>query len=324
MQTDVTDSNRDEYAAFCEWVPVPLFARPYWLDAVCPDGWGAFIARRGGQVVGAMPYHSVRRVGRRFMLQPELTQFLGLYVDYSLTSDSHYRRRSLFRECAADIIGQIAGCHFAYAQIAFHHTCTDWLPFHWAGYRETTRYTYLLPDISSPDGLISSFHPSKRAHLRAAAIGGLAADTAMAAGDFLDFHSRCLSLKGARPTYRRDTFERIASVMSGRGQCAVVAVRGRDGAVQSAVFVVWDDASAYQLMSCTDPSSASTGASTLAVMEAIRHCSAHTRAYDFEGSMMRDVEYSYSKYGTVQRPYIYLEKFSSLAVEVGLRLLRKL
>ena len=58
-------------------------------------------------------------------------------------------------------------------------------------------------------------------------------------------------------------------------------------------------------------------------MEAIRHCSAHTRAYDFEGSMMRDVEYSYSKYGTVQRPYIYLEKFSSLAVEVGLRLLRK-
>ena len=99
MQTDVTDSNRDEYAAFCERVPVPLFARPYWLDAVCPDGWGAFIARRGGQVVGAMPYHSVRRVGRRFMLQPELTQFLGLYVDYSWECFIGLYRRCVYGIC---------------------------------------------------------------------------------------------------------------------------------------------------------------------------------------------------------------------------------
>ena len=39
--------------------------------------------------------------------------------------------------------------------------------------------------------------------------------------------------------------------------------------------------------------------------------------------MMRDVEFSYSKYGTVQRPYIYLERYSSLAVELALRLAGK-
>lgn len=317
------DDNIEEYKDFCSRVAVPLFAQPYWLDAVCPGEWDVMFARKSGRVAAAMPWHGVRRLGRRFMLQPQLTQFLGPQVDFALTNESHYRRRSLFRECATDIIGQIASQRFAYVQMAMHHTYTDWLPFHWAGYRETTRYTYLLPDISSPDEVVRSFHPSKRGHLRTAAADGLVADCAMGGDEFRDFHARCLATKGQRPVYAKAVFDRLAATMAARGQCAFIAVRGRGGDLQSAVFVVWDDTTAYQLMSCTDVHNASAGASTFAVEQAIRFCSSRVKAYDFEGSMMQDVEFSYSKYGTVQRPYIYLERYSSLAMEIALRLAGK-
>lgn len=313
----------EEYDDFCRRINVPLFARPYWLDAVCPGQWDVILIRKAGQVVAALPYHSVTRLGRRFMLQPQLTQFLGMQVDFSVTSESHYRRRSLFRECASEVINRLAEHKFAYIQMAMHHSYTDWLPFHWAGYRETTRYTYLLPDISSPDELVKAFHPSKRGHLKVAAADGLTADSTMTAGQFRDMHRRCLAIKGQKPSYSTETFDRLTSMLDRRGQCAFIAARGRDGQAQSAVFVVWDGTTAYQLMSCTDTSIASPGASTLAVERAVRYCSDKAKSYDFEGSMMKDVEFSYSKYGTIQRPYIYLEKYSSFAVEIALRLLGK-
>ncbi len=313
----------DEYNDFCERAGVPLFARPYWLEAVCPGQWDVILVRRGGRAVAALPYHCVRRFGLKFMLQPRLTQFLGLQIDFTEAGATDYSRRSFFRQCAADAIAQISSLGFAYIQMAMHHSYTDWLPFHWAGYSSTTRYTYVIPDISSPDEVAKSFHASKRRHLKAAAAAGLTADSTMTAGEFYAMHSRCLAAKGQKPSYPAETLARIASIMGERGQCAFIAVRGNDRAAQSAAFVVWDDSTAYQLLSCTDTASASTGASSFAVKSAIDYCSDKSKAYDFEGSMMRDVEFSYSKCGTEQRPYLYLEKYSSFAMEIALRLAGK-
>ena len=46
----------------------------------------------------------------------------------------------------------------------FNYDITDWLPFYWAGYNQTTRYTYLLkkyPGSSSGMGEYEPQYPAK-------------------------------------------------------------------------------------------------------------------------------------------------------------------
>ena len=39
----------------------------------------------------------------------------------------------------------------------FHYGITDWLPFYWEGYRQTTRYTYMLKDIRNTKSNIGKY-----------------------------------------------------------------------------------------------------------------------------------------------------------------------
>ena len=38
----------------------------------------------------------------------------------------------------------------------FHYGITDWLPFYWEGYRQTTRYTYMLKDIRNTKAILGN------------------------------------------------------------------------------------------------------------------------------------------------------------------------
>lgn len=309
------------YREFCFRNNVPLFAQDYWLDAVCGDKWNVFPVYRSGKMIAAMPYFTLKRLGMPFMIQPQLTQFLGLQVDYTETGGSEYNRRSLFRKCSESVMEQMRRKRFVYVQCPMQYGEQDWLSYYWKGFRATPRYTYVIEDISNPDEVIRHFHPSKRRHLKSVEAEGLTVDLSLTADDFYNFHAGCLLQRGQKVIYSRAIFRNICHVMCGRKSCVIVAVRGRDGALQSAVFVVWDRNSAYQLMSCTDMRYGSGGASTYAVEQAIRYCSSRTHKYDFEGSMIHDVEYSYSKFGTTQKLYIYLEKFNGMFTEMALRIL---
>lgn len=307
------------YRDFCRRVDVPLFANDYWLDAVCPGEWGVFLVRKGDRVVAALPYHEVHRFGLRFMLQPVFTQFLGPQVDYSGIKEDEYSRRSFFRECVENILDMIDKKNFAYCQIAMHRSVTDWLPFYWRGFRSSLRYTYVIEDISSYEKVAGAYHASKRTHLNRAAKNGLTPYYDMTLEDFYQFHKKYIEDRGGHLSYHFPVLSEIYRIMSDKKQCRIIAVRGENGELQSAVFVVWDSRCAYQLTSCTDSRYRSTGGSTLVVDEAVRFCSEKVRCYDFEGSMIHNVEQSYSKYGSSQKPYIYLERYSSLAMEFLLR-----
>lgn len=311
--------NIELYRDFCKRVDVPFFANDYWLDVVCPEEWDVFIVKKEDRVVAAMPYHEVHRFGFRFMLQPKFTPYLGPQIDYSGIKNDEYSRRSFFRECVEDILKMIESKKFAYQQISMHRSEMDWLPFYWKGYSSTIKYTYVIDDFSDYDSIKKSYHISKRKHLKRTDKFGICACPYLSPEEFYDFHNRYIENRGGHLSYNFSMFNDIYKNISDRGQCKLIGVSGKDGILQSAAFVVWDNNSAYLLMTCTDQEYKSTGASTLVVDEAIRYCLGRTKCFDFEGSMIHNVENSCSKYGSSQKPYIFLERYSSLAMEFLLR-----
>ena len=44
----------------------------------------------------------------------------------------------------------------------FHYSFLNWQPFYWKGYSQTTRYTYVIRDLSDLRTVFSNFSKSKR------------------------------------------------------------------------------------------------------------------------------------------------------------------
>ena len=47
----------------------------------------------------------------------------------------------------------------------FHYSVTDWLPFYWEGFQQTTRYTYLLKEIQEENRLWENMSPNIRRNI---------------------------------------------------------------------------------------------------------------------------------------------------------------
>ena len=84
--------------------------------------------------------------------------------------------------------------------------------------------------------------------------------------------------------------------------------RGRQHA---GVYVVWDGNSAYYLMGGGDPELRNSGATSLCMWAAIRHAATVTQCFDFEGSMIEQVERFFRGFGAVQKPYFNIKKTPS-------------
>ena len=179
---------------------------------------------------------------------------------------------------------------------------TNWLPFYWAGWSQTTRYTYAFDDLTDLAAVFAGFAHAKRKNLKKAAkLVTVHADMDPAA--FRAHQERTLGADGQAVHYSAAMFERLHAAAVSRGQGRTWCAIDADGAVHAAIFVVWDANSAYYLISSIDAEHRNSGAATLLVQTAIEHVAPRTRRFDFEGSMIPGVERSFRKFGATQTPY---------------------
>src|SRR6185369_16639190 len=56
---------------------------------------------------------------------------------------------------------------------AFHPSLTNWLPFYWSGFRQTTRFTQVLDDLSDLGRVWQGMSESTRRNIKKAERAGL-------------------------------------------------------------------------------------------------------------------------------------------------------
>ena len=132
---------REQYRALCQSESsIPLFSQS-WYDALSVDNnWDVALVEKGGQVFASMPYVVRKRFGRTILGHPPLTQALGPWIreiDGKQTS-----RLARQKELIQQLIAALP--HYDHFSANWHFSQTNWLPFYWAGFTQTTRYTYRL------------------------------------------------------------------------------------------------------------------------------------------------------------------------------------
>jgi hypothetical protein len=127
----------------------PLFFQPWWLEAVSPGRWDFVVARRGEEVAGVLPYTFKLRLGLRLIEMPPLTPYLGPWLRKS--NAKYANQLSEEKELMSELINGLP--RFAVFHQCLHPNTTNWLPFYWKGFSQTTLYTYRIEDTSDLESL---------------------------------------------------------------------------------------------------------------------------------------------------------------------------
>ena len=76
-------SSKEKYEIFCTKTYVPVFSKPWWMDAVCgPDNWDVLVIEESGCYKAAMPYYLTERDGKKLITKATLTQNNGVLFHY--------------------------------------------------------------------------------------------------------------------------------------------------------------------------------------------------------------------------------------------------
>ena len=276
-----------------------IFQEPWWLDAVAPNAWQSLEVVEGGQIVARMPIVLYRKLGFRVIRQPPLTQVLGPWIRPSCASAP--RRLAREKKLLNELVDQLP--RWDYFEADFHRGITNWLPFYWRGFQQTTRYTYLLEDIADLEKVWRQLQENVRRNIRKAR-KTLHVRTDLSLDCLLDVVETTFVRQGQGLPFSRKVMHRIDAACSLRGARRMFFAEDAQGRLHAALYLVMDTGSAYYLLGGADPELRESGAQNLLLWEAIRCASEMRLIFDFEGSMLEPVERVFRAFGARQVPYI--------------------
>ncbi|OIP84711.1 MAG: hypothetical protein AUK44_01805 [Porphyromonadaceae bacterium CG2_30_38_12] len=304
-------NNISLYREFCSQnSQVPLFIQPWWMDAVCPKfKWNVLLFTKKNQILGVWVFQVFEKWGFKLIIQPQLTQYNGIWINRP-DNLSDNKVISFDNKVITNLLKQFESVKFSYFDQNFHHSFSNWLPFYWRGFKQTTRYTYQIKNILDTDKCFEEFNYDKR-NLIKKSINKLTCTHTLSGEDFYKITKENLAKLGKKISYSESTFLALYRASTERGQSAVLACYDDANTLHAALFLVWDEHVAYNLISTINPDLKASGGSALVVWEAIKFLKDKTQIFDFEGSMIESVENSFRHFGTSQVPYFRVRKYNS-------------
>ena len=303
-------TNKQRYEKLCNERPdIPLFMQAWWLDAVCtPEGkeWDVFLYEENGKIIGAMPYHLLKKWGFKVIDRTQFTQHHGLWIDYPKEMKLH-KRYSFEKRVMDSLIDQLEALKVSFYSQNFHSSFTNWQPFYWQNFKQTTRYSYVLKNIENTENIFDNIHPRYKQKIRKCE-NELTVDFNLSPKEFYNFHKNSLTEKNDEILYSKELFLSLCQAAIERKQGAIIAVRDKNNDLLSAVIFVWDENCGYNLNTARKITDGSNDASVYMIFQVIKYLKNKTKNYDFEGSMIEGVAKRNQYFGAEQVPYFNISK----------------
>jgi hypothetical protein len=310
-QLRVLDPSRfPEWDALVERSPHGcIFHHSWWLEAT---GWRFEILVAedpSGAIIAGIPLPRRHVAGLTLLSSPPLTPFLGPVFDVServAPSERLERMRTVGEEIAAAISG--------YDSLSYWvgPAAPDLQGFLWAGFRAELGYTFRFDAGTSPAAVLAGADPAHLGKVRRA-------ERAKAIVESSEDIERGIRL--SRMTFNRqsldvpwsdDVVRRLWKASSSRGVARLYVGKTVEGVDAAAALVVNDSRASYLLLAGGDPALRSLGIGNLVLARAIADALEAQRAFDFEGSELRGVEWHYRRWGASPQPVYLLQRAGTL------------
>ena len=299
---------KETYKKFCETNPdIPIFFKPWWLNIVCGGGknWSAAVVAKGDNVQGIMPFFFKKKIGLKGCGMPPATPFLGYKIFYP-DGQKYPSKISFEIKTISTLLEQLPKVHFFDQR--FHPKSTNWLPFYWKKYRQSTRYFYILKNIGDTDMVFRGFEH----HVRQAIRKGtkqLTVSEELSPTVLIALLKMTFSKQGLSLPYPTSMLEGIIKTSAHKNCGKLYVARDNKGEVHATRFIVRDREIVYNIFSANNHELQSSGAQSLLVWHAIQEASRDGASiFNFCGSMMPGIERFIRGFGGIQQPYLQISK----------------
>ncbi|NEP55948.1 MAG: GNAT family N-acetyltransferase [Symploca sp. SIO2G7] len=282
-----------------------IFQQPWWLESVAPNAWDAVEVKRNGDLIARMPYAITRKNGLKLLTMPKLTQTLGPWL--TLSTAKYAKQLGQQKDLMTSLISQLP--HYDYFCQNFHYSVTNWLPFYWKGFHQTSYYTYCLDRLDDLEKVWSESQENIRTDIRKAR-KQVTVRTDLGVDDFLCVNALTFKRQGKPLPYSSKLVQRLDTACLEYQARKIFFAEDIQGRIHAAIYIVWDENSAYYLMGGADPELRNSGATSLLMWEAIQFAATVTKKFDFEGSMIESVERFFRAFGARQIPYFQVTDMS--------------
>jgi hypothetical protein len=311
----MTILNKDRYIQFCnEHSDIPIFSQPWWLDAVCSDNWDVILIERNDRIVASFPYYKtkIKKVFTHIGIPP-LTQKLGPYIVYDSNKMSENKKIGYEHEIYNEIIDKLP--KYDSFSINFDWKYKNWLPFYWKGFKQTTRYTYMLDNITDHDSLFYNYSKSKKQPIQKTKdIFIFKYD--LSKDDFYTYFLDVVNERHEAIGFSKNLFYHLYDAVYEHKAGKTFYCIDIDNNIHAINMIVWDKICAYYLLAMRNKKYNTSGGTEYLVNETIKYVSQFVNQFDFEGSMIKGVEESYRHYGTRQTEYYSISKCNNQVLRI--------
>ncbi|MEO5376487.1 MAG: GNAT family N-acetyltransferase [Magnetococcus sp. DMHC-6] len=198
----------------------------------------------------------------------------------------------------------------------------NWLPFYWAGFKQTTRITYNLYNLPDTQKIWDGMRSNIRGDIRKAQKQGIVVQSCTPE-IALSMFAKTRSRQDRKAAYTDDFFINLYKSCKTRQAGECFAAFDPQGNPHAAAFLVWDKKKAYYLVGGGDSELRNSGATSLLIWNMIEFAAQRSDIFDFEGSVIKPVERFFRAFGAQQVPYHVVRKFPML-VRIVLAVMNKI
>lgn len=312
----IQKSNKEIYRELCsKEESIPIYSKDWYLDAVCgKDNWDVALVVKSGEVFASLPYFIEKKLGFTILQMPKLTQVLGPWIKYP-PGQKYETKLKHEEKIISELISLLPKFH--YFKQKFHHQYQNWLPFYWHGFTQTSNYTYVIEDTSNLYKVFDEFNGStKRQVKKAEKI--LRVSESNDLEKFYEINKKSFEKNSMKIPYSFSFVKRLDEALHNHAARKILLATDEDNNLHAAIYLVYDSNSVYYLMGGIDNAFSSSGAQSLLMWKGIQLASQLGNTFDFEGSMIKQVERFFRSFGAQQKNIFRISKTNSFLIKLAL------
>ncbi len=280
----------------------------WYLDAIAGESAWNYVKVEDKEqlLLGILPFQEKTRFGLKTITPPPLCPRLGPFLFPPRELKTPKQLQDFSWRVLTELALQLPT--FAYARICWPYHLSYGRPWQVLGWEQRVRYSYVLPLSKGRKEIWNNFKPSLRNKIRKAEKSLTVIDSE----DWLTVHEltkMSFIHRGVKEQITNILLESLDQAARQKRERKIWLAKDKEGRVHAGIWLIWDQATAYNLLLGSDPALRQSGAAPLLLWHAIRWArEAGLEYFDFEGSHLPGVESFFRSFGATAWPYYEFEK----------------
>lgn len=285
-----------------------IFETDLWLDCVAENSWEKIeILNKNGDIDAAFPIFKSKRYGFKIVQTPALTQTLGIYIKD--TGAKLTKKLEREKKLINQIIDQLPKNVNFDLNLDINNEYI--LPFIWRGFKVEPRFSYQLENLENLDVVWSGFKENIKTDIRKAQ-KKVEIRKDMGIDTLIEMQEKTFKRQNRSLPFDKELIKKIDERLGKNDASLLLCAVDEENNVHAATYFIYDEKRCYYLLSGGDPEYRNSGATSLLVWEGIKFAADHSIVFDFEGSMIEDIERFVRGFGAKPKVYYRVTKFNCI------------